>query len=99
MYYRYILAQPKGFKMFGKLISEKQTGNIKIELFQKMNEAELESGKDLDNINTLEEFFLTTTVENVILSQCEIGKDEAKLFANYCETGEVHFVGDEKTNN
>jgi hypothetical protein len=85
--------------MFGKLISEKQLDGVKLELFQKMSMEDLNDGKDLDEVEILDEFFLTTTVKDVILSQCDIGKDEAKLFANYCETGEVQFVGTEGNSN
>ena len=72
---------------------------MKVELFQKMDMNNLNQGMDLDEVEILDEFFLTTTLKDVILSKCEIGKDEAKLFANYCETGEVQFVGEEGNSN
>ena len=68
--------------MFGELISEKMVGNTKLELFQKAD-GDPFSYKLIDG-----EFFLMITVNDVLISQPEIGADEAKIFMQACEGAE-----------
>ena len=77
--------------MFGELISEKAIDNMRIELFQRA-EGDPINYKLIDG-----KFFLMITVNDILISQPEIGTDEARVFTEACESGVVN-VGERNTN-
>ncbi len=80
--------------MPGKLICEKKSEEMNVELYEKIN---LEDLENLDKTKT-SEFFIRTIVNDVIISECTIDDETAKFFAFYCETGVPTYVNTEPGN-
>ncbi|MCK5019270.1 MAG: hypothetical protein KAS32_19580 [Candidatus Peribacteraceae bacterium] len=70
--------------MFGQLVNEMVIGSTKVELYQKAD------GDPTDYKLVDGKFFLMFTVNDILISQPEIGSDEAKIFSNACEQGVVN---------